>query len=697
MDVAWIEVLSELWKNDDEIDFFTLQKQYQLKTFERRGTEIGAPDNSRESLLICLTGFGDQRDEIAAKVEANGGSYTGDLTRRCTHLIVNKPEGKKFTAAKSWQIRTVTLEWVEQSIARGMILEEDKFDPLLPPSEQGVGAWIKKDPRKQTMAKRSRSDIGTEDGARKLRKTASMKLNSQRDNLWGDILGSRSKATKYSFAQESELEVKQEDRSQRPVQESQGIFANCIFYIHGFTPQRTSVLSQTVVSLSGTIASKLDAASASDTSTRFLIVPQTSQPETHPTVPENVQIVTEFYVEKCLHNRQFYPPQETHALGRPFPQFPIPGFEDLIICTAAFTGIELSQVVRGISQLGAKFDEQFRKTASVLVCKSLQAMRKEKLKLALSWSVPVVSADWLWECISTGFLAPIEHFIFPELRGRFSRKPSAVKPMDDKPLGSNPFDRSQKTSQVVVGIDTTAFDRDTPPKLKSTTTHVNEPVVSADFASNNESTEEFITAPKPATKESFWKNPDSFKRTKSDIPQGNPVPSLQRTKSAPGEAVAKQTTGEATEVTEKEIKAKEEEAIKQAKALEKKALTTTIKSHLFNDTEPPEAPRQRHRKIFGRATSNVSDTSVQQGSTGVMSGSMVIDGCAGVNGSGPMSGPVVVDASGGMNASSMEGDAEPPSTQLGYADPEAQKSKAKLLSRMRGSPQEEKRGRKQRL
>ncbi|PHH91995.1 hypothetical protein CDD83_9363 [Cordyceps sp. RAO-2017] len=153
MDAAWIEAVSERWKNDEEMDFAALEKEYQLKPLDvcggggeplPAGNEPAAP----RSLLICLTGFGDLRDEIAEKITSNGGRYTGDLTRRCSHLIVSKPEGKKFTAAKSWNVHTVTLDWLHQSIARGMILEEARFDPLLPAEEQGAGAWVKADPRR---------------------------------------------------------------------------------------------------------------------------------------------------------------------------------------------------------------------------------------------------------------------------------------------------------------------------------------------------------------------------------------------------------------------------------------------------------------------------------------------------------------------------------------------------------------------
>lgn len=492
--------MSELWKKDDDIDFRALEAQHQLKPFEKRGIDpsLSDPSAGRDSLLICLTGFGDQRDEIARRVTENGGQYTGDLTRRCTHLVVSKPEGKKFVAAKAWGIYTVTLAWLHQSIARGMILEEAKFDPVLPPEEQGKGAWVKRDPR-VAWGKRSRSAAagGTEDGPRKLRKTASMKLNSQRNNLWGDILG-RSTSREYSFAGEQDKQEQPQSNDQpqqeaHPVptipaqQEQQGVFAYCYFFIHGFTPQRTDILDQTIRTLGGNVCSFLHEAAlgpypqSGEPRGRFLLVPQASQPATHPPANyENLYIVTEYYIERCLHNKAFLEPNE-QVLGRPFPLFPIPGFADLTVCSAAFTGIELHQVSRSVAQLGARFQEEFRRGTSVLVCRSLAAARKEKLRMAVKWGVPVVPADWLWECISTGFKAPLDDFVFPELKPHYAltkeqRQPkSESKPKEPAPSAgprapakaiqrtrSEPALRRASSKAPKGGVDTSGFDDDTP-------------------------------------------------------------------------------------------------------------------------------------------------------------------------------------------------------------------------------------------
>ncbi|RDA82686.1 hypothetical protein CP532_6339 [Ophiocordyceps camponoti-leonardi (nom. inval.)] len=457
MAASWIEAVSERWRNDDEdMNLSMLEKEHTLRPLERCGGGCGKDEGSTTTpLLICLTGFGgEERDEIARTIVTNGAEYAGDLTRRCTHLIVQNPQGQKFAAAKSWNVPTVTLDWLKQSVARGMMLEETKFDPLLPPEERGVDAWINKDlsAARCSLGKRARKarERAREQGARKLRKTASMKkLRSQSTAmLWDDILGRRDKKnttatvedketslpSSSSVAQRRKKDKGDDDASMSfPVEEAAGaVFADCFFAIHGFDQARERVLEETIATLGGTISPTVEALLSSSSSSAvqpgtktahegklFLVVPQTSQPETHPpTGTEKVLVVTEFYVEQCLHLRRLVDPGQ-QVLGQPFPLFPIPGFEGLTICSAAFTGLELSQLARSVGQLGARFEPSFHPSTSLVVCRHLASMRREKLRCALEWRVPVVKADWLWDCISTGFNVPIGRYIFAELRRRY--------------------------------------------------------------------------------------------------------------------------------------------------------------------------------------------------------------------------------------------------------------------------------------
>ncbi|XP_044718910.1 twin BRCT domain-containing protein [Hirsutella rhossiliensis] len=675
MDAAWIEAVSHLWKLDDEIDF----------------------PAARQSLLVCQTGFGDQRDEIADKITSNGGRYTGDLTRKCTHLIVSKPEGKKFTAAKSWNIYTVTLDWLYQSVERGMILEEAKFDPLLPLEQQGAGAWVRKDPRRTSLGKRSRSAVANrpEEGVRKLRKTASMKLNSQRNNLWGDILG-RSTSRDYSFNESRRAEAPAQDAlppEPLPPQDEDGVYSNCVFAIHGFDQQRQKVLEETVATLSGIVSPTLEAVASGsmrgEALRRFLIVPQTSQPDTHPRIlNDDVHIVTEFYIERCMHNKRFFPPSE-HVLGRPFPMFPIRGFSDLTVCSAAFTGLELSQMARSVAQLGAKFEEGFRRSTSLVVCKSLQAMRKEKLRYALEWEVPVVSADWLWECISTGFNVPFEGYIFPEIRKQYispkrpevgeergSSRPQQQRPLEPTLAIPRP---SKARLPAEVGLDATAFDRDSPDKggrrKAPRAVPQEDSTTSADFmtarthpANTSPSPPKHVTGP-TRTRSEPW--PRSLVEKTTGLVRGPSAPPADPSRGAESDA--------------EEAKRKaEEKARKQAREAERQVLSSKLSSLIHSTTTDADGreprsqtavARPRRRQVFGRAISNASNASSAASADG---GRPAPESLRSVAAGGADNDVAAAES----RQSASRTPPPPPATQLEYRDPQVLESKAALVSKM---------------
>ena len=122
-------------------------------------------------------------------MKKNGGQYRGDLSKDITHLVACRPAGSKYNAAKSWGIRVVSIEWLHQSLERGMILNEDLYDPLLPVGDRGRDAWVRKQVSTSPSTKRPREDNIGVVTSRKLRRTASAKFESQNDGMWTDIVG----------------------------------------------------------------------------------------------------------------------------------------------------------------------------------------------------------------------------------------------------------------------------------------------------------------------------------------------------------------------------------------------------------------------------------------------------------------------------------------------------------------------------
>ncbi|XP_031281662.1 DNA topoisomerase 2-binding protein 1-A isoform X3 [Pistacia vera] len=80
-------------------------------------------------LMICVTRIpADKRKEIEKLIIQNGGKYSPELTKKCTHLICDAPEGDKYKVAQRWgHIHIVNRKWFDQSVARRACLNEESY------------------------------------------------------------------------------------------------------------------------------------------------------------------------------------------------------------------------------------------------------------------------------------------------------------------------------------------------------------------------------------------------------------------------------------------------------------------------------------------------------------------------------------------------------------------------------------------
>ncbi|KAI1639181.1 hypothetical protein F4809DRAFT_638870 [Biscogniauxia mediterranea] len=771
MAAGWIDAVRTLWLEDKEMDFVALESKWQLRTFEAGGGIPNSPnpqERERMKLVCCLTGFEDNnmRSMIEDKVINNGGEFIPDLSRRVTHLIAHRPDGKKYQAARRWGICTVSIEWLHDSVERGMILNEECYDPTLPPEERGQGAWTRKEVRRVSTGKRLRdgSVPAPEAGRRKLRKTASMKLSSQRDNLWGDILvkqssvdqlrpnhDERAQSVPSLLATDSAMSVTEkpppaiEPENVNHQAHREGVFSHCRFFVSGFPKRREELVCHHLTSHGGHISPSLaDAASlkhAEPLESRYLVVPQTSQPDTHPQLPEGVHIVTEFFIERCIHNRTLFAPNE-HVLGQPFPRFPIDGFQNLVVCTTGFKNEQLNQMEKTITQLGAKYSERFNSQSSLLLCPSLQDVRKQKLDYAMLANIPVVDAEWLWQCITTGCLVPWDKFLFKELGQKFGTGHVDTKRKEKDPLlrtRSEPVPKRPNHPNPKLphppsraGIDTTAFDDDVGP--------ANTSIVEESMQARQEAASEShydtapthlaesidtasVPAPAPlseAKSTTLNKSPPSRKLkrfpTGGEVGDSDDSDASAATATVPRQKLprAADTTTATTASASAEARKREEaererrRKAEEAQAAERKKLSDRLNSLMSpHDSEATTttavdgnhkgasadgggglkplpsatgtggAPPRRKREVFGRAASNVSAAS----SGSVESSS----GTAGGGGGGRINS--MAKSTGGEAA---EGDAEalleepPPATQIEYDNPDARKHRARVMDRMMG-------------
>ncbi|KAF4543889.1 BRCT domain-containing protein [Lasiodiplodia theobromae] len=412
---AWVAAVRESWLKGGETDVEKLEEEYRVPTFH--------------GLRICITGF-------------------EDLSRR-------KYFEETVTANGAWGVKTVTSQWLTDSIERQMALDEALYDPFLPEEIRGKGAFKKLPAESTPLGKRLRTSV-TEDGEgkRKLRRTASTKLGSQSSAIWNEIetgsFGVKQEESvkdgvvsreavpamnKADIHRSASLDQSHGAHNQPPLfKQCAGCFNGRIIYVYGFDRAKTGILQQHLHQNGAQLVltpEQLCSHEDPELESGFLITPSDvarDALEDLPIVAEGLTRVNEWWVEKCLHQKKIVDPIK-EVICRPFPQIPIHGFEDLIISSTSFTDYDRLHVSKVVKLMGATYDEVLKESVSVLICNSDSPINP-KARFCLERSIPVVFPSWLWGCISTGERQPFEaHALHlpPERSRESSQQPQTRK------------------------------------------------------------------------------------------------------------------------------------------------------------------------------------------------------------------------------------------------------------------------------
>ncbi|KAB8295906.1 hypothetical protein EYC80_008727 [Monilinia laxa] len=607
MTMDWIATVRDLWVSDHDINMDLLERQFTLPTFT--------------SLKISMTGCDDtaERQDIAEKIKVNGGEYDGNLTKQITHLISFRTEGNKYKAAKSWGLRIVSVEWLLDSLERGMILNEKYYDPSLPIDERGKGSWDKDKPKINSSKKRAREQntYGVEEGKRKLRRTASTKLNTQSQSIWGDIVGSGNNniqvsrsgiwdtSDSFAPAENKQVEKSKEvippkattlDLVQEPDQPAGGMFYECQFWIHGFSAKHTQILQNHLVAHDGKVVQRESDLDPSNSRRRnYLILPSHLQSSKYPTFSSEVEVITDWWVERCLHLKKYLEPKE-HVLGRPFPKFPIEGFSGLKISSAAFTGIDILHVKKSTELLGGTYSEDMTPQSSVLVTKSIVNLRQDKLEHAREWKIPIVTAEWLWDSIASGSRLP-----FTKYRCGVMKQPASA-----------PVSKKESTSRHVSNPDRTNSEHaasklrsSTLPSRSSSKSRIAPLDESAFAPSEIEPTpvkgqQDSVPLPIPLEPESSELTPP---------PPSKPEPLSEVPLNSHSAKHSNSNTSSASGIPEESIDISS--LLAKTKRPSCSSISVSNGIGMGSATDPSKRPRQpRGKAIIGRALSNVSTASL---------------------------------------------------------------------------------------
>ncbi|KAJ5479487.1 hypothetical protein N7530_004996 [Penicillium desertorum] len=601
MNPEWIEAVRHSWTQGEDIDIQALEKQFRLATLH--------------GLKICITGFSDLpfRAYMQKTTEENGAEYRKDLTKTVTHLIARNSDGEKYKFATQWNIKVVSVKWFTDSIERGMILDEQKYHPLVPPAEQGIGAWNRSSP---TEREPSRRDSTTKENSlnprpRKLRRIASTKLVDQNESIWGDIVGtgfdnnemtgpqknsqgqgppetSKPVIQAYqSFASETTFSEDTQSRPPPPAapQNDVGFLHTTYFFINGFSSKQTKVLREHLTYNGAQLVNSLNEFSSPTIPKTghglFIMVPYQTPRSEIPSTDEmafECEVVTEMWLERCIDARAFVPP-ESHVASTPFPKFPIPGFPELRICSTGFGRIDLLHLRKLVELMGATYGDFLTPKASVLICNDPKTASVEKLRHTAEWGVPAVSADWLWISIQTGQKKPFEPYI---VRRQLPQNTSSTEKLDSLSAKRKQPDRNldERQAESPYNICTESMNGSRTQKQNSGKSAKSRtiPIVGDGFEAD---------APKPSVPESR-----------------SPTPAMIPDKQAPVEPNAKQATPSTDSAPPTGPSALDTalsgllQQARAAKSRQQSEGTTT------NDDGNP--PRRKRKPLLGRAPSHSS-------------------------------------------------------------------------------------------
>ncbi|GLA94959.1 putative Hybrid PKS-NRPS biosynthetic cluster [Aspergillus tubingensis] len=501
----WVEAVRQSWMQGGDTDIRALEEKYRFPTFA--------------GLSICITGFEDMslRNRIQDTVTAHGAEFRKDLTKNVTHLIARNTEGEKYKFATQWGIRIVTVKWFEDSLQRGMVLEETLYHPLLPDEQQGAGAWNRSLPIPKPKV--TNNENPSNPRPRKLRRIASAKLGDQNEGIWGDIVGtgfdssdprpsrgslqrtqsltkrpsilqeSRSFASETTFAEPQEpLQPPPPPPPPPAVESREGFLGDCFFFIHGFSSKQTNVLRDHLSFNGAELVSSLSEFSRPDIPKRghglYTIVPYKMPRAQVPSTDDlafECEVVTDMWLERCLDAKTLVPP-ESHTANTPIPSFPLKGFAGMKVCSTGFSRIDLLHLAKLVNLVGATYNEYLTPSASILICNDAGPVNPEKLRHTQEWGVPAVCADWLWSSIRNEQKQPVDQYLIQKqpTQSRKSLEPRAgSRPEQKQPPNSNEHPRprhehehEKQKSSITQPPDTSSSDPNptTKPPLAPTNT-----------------------------------------------------------------------------------------------------------------------------------------------------------------------------------------------------------------------------------
>lgn len=427
----WVAKTHERWINGDDIDIEEITKNNVFPPLH--------------GLRICCTGLDPElRDWIAQKSGENGAQHSPDFTKKCTHLVAAKPEGKKYEHAQRWGTQIVRAEWIIHSVELGACQDELKYRLDVEPPRLPAPMEAETIPLRKRKSPQDEQELAERFKLRHKRKDSKFDVNDIIDGLRGRPnliqkdsfakVGPTTPLKRSNSVSNAALPslVEDEATSQSTMRSDSGrisskeIFKGLVFAFEGFSDEQGDVLEQELRDLGGTIVD-INFVSPG----RYVIVP--FKGGAGYTASSGETVVTERWVEACINRERVCLPAE-HVLYAPLMN-PVKLLDGCVVGTTGFDELQRRELEVLVREMGGQHTEGFNKANTHLITKEgsgAKFTRAQKLK------IPCLKDKWLYDAVNEGSLPEVEAYrVYPssgkENSALFS-VPSRVS--DRKPLKS---------------------------------------------------------------------------------------------------------------------------------------------------------------------------------------------------------------------------------------------------------------------
>ncbi|KAG1369945.1 putative NAD kinase 2, chloroplastic [Cocos nucifera] len=371
-------------------------------------------------LTICVTRIpADERKEMEKLIVQNGGHYSADLTKKCTHLVsdisFNICEKKEVRRLAAWGvINMVKSTWLEEC---------DRAKKELPVSPRHIASELLF-PKDSTCIRVEPSADAS--GIKKVKSFAGVPHVpvvhvSEDKNFEADLLLERKRGKDMAEnglggSSSAELATKSgqsnhfhaansvnKDRSKSSsgtmdVQniKSSNVFRGRTFCFSTLFPQdRRAQIIEWIKQGGGVIVDNQHKMKV------HFIIERHGVLQIPPDVSESTVVSTHW--EGCLQDvggHIIYSPLRCHI--------PLPGFESLRFCISQYEAKDRLLLRNLCFTLGAKFTEKLTKKVTHLLCKFTSG---PKYEAARNWGIQSVTVDWITECIKQDMMVALDPFL----------------------------------------------------------------------------------------------------------------------------------------------------------------------------------------------------------------------------------------------------------------------------------------------